>query len=351
MTDPKWAVQLPNKMGRGYLHPQTGEKLLGVSTMMKWAIAKPFLREWEGRIVAEAGTAAVSAGMMWEYEGRWPHTAELRKALPWADSDGTWDDNSLQQYLQSSPQRVTRAASHDGDLLHDWAYRYHLDPSIPLPDAVPKQWPTANLPRVRQMCVHYRDLCESWQIQALYQERTVCNSKLSLAGSFDLIGTSPLLDDGRPWVGDRKTTNGVKPRSDITYQLCAYAYADEMWDDRGNITPMPEVNSQGGYVIKVKDYGASLHWVDFFRPKQGLDMVQEVEAAVRHYKWAEHADKMVSGALPHPSLSPERVTERIQAATSYDELKAVWRWATVNQIWDDEVHQPLATQQKGTMHD
>lgn len=344
MTDPKWAVELPNKMGRGYEHPQTGEKLLGVSTMIKWAVAKPFLKEWEGRTVAAAGVDAVNRALEYEYQGRFASVE--RENLPWANEYGSWDDADLQQYLQDAPYQVTRGASHDGDLLHAWAAAYHDDPEIPLPDMVPEQWSHATLGRVRQMCVHYRDLIEAWQIQALYQERTVCNRDLLLAGSFDLIGYSPLLNQGVPWVGDRKTTNGVKPRSDITFQLCAYAYATEIWDDEGNIEPMPDVDRTGGYVIKVKDTGASLHRVEFFRPKQGLDMVAEVEGAVRHFRWAEHADKLVSDALPHPHLTPERVADRIANATSYDELAAVWRWGVINQIWDDEVHVPLATQQK-----
>jgi hypothetical protein len=341
MTDPKWAVQLPNKMGRGYIHPETGEKLLGVSTMIKWAVAKPFLKEWQGRTVAAAAEEVMSYYAELEY-GTTPETA------PWGSHADPPTD--MAGWLEEAPYRITRGASHDGDLLHAWAAEYHLDPTLPLPEAVPEQWSSANLQRVRQMCVHYRDLCEAWQITALYQERTVCNRDLMLAGSFDLIGQSPLINGGLSWVGDRKTTNGVKPRSDITYQLCAYAYATEMWDDAGNIEPMPDVDGTGGYVIKVKDHGASLHRVEFFRPKQGLDMVREVRNAVDHYRWAEHGDKLVSDALPHPLLTPERVAERLAAATSYDELTAVWRWALLNQIWDDEVHVPLATQQKENLN-
>lgn len=326
MTDPKWAVELPNRMGRGYSHPETGDKLLGVSTMIKWAVAKPFLQDWQGRTVAAAGVDAVNEALAQGYT--------------------SWTDEDLQRHLEETPRRITRTAAHNGDLLHAWAYSYHIDPSIPLPETVPEQWAEANLSVVRQMCVHYRDLIEAWQIEARFQERTVCNRRLMLAGSFDLIGASPLLDDGAWWMGDRKTTNGAKPRSDITYQLCAYAGATEMWDDHGNVDPMPEVLQTHGYVIKTKEYGATLHRVDFKRPKQGLDMFREIEAAVDHYRWAEHADKMVSDALPHPSLTPARVTERLISATSYDELAAVFRWAVVNQIWDEEVHLPLATQQK-----
>lgn len=351
MTDPKWAVELPNRMGRGYIHPETGEKLLGVSTMIKWAVAKPFLQDWQGRTVAVAGVDAVNEALAFGFDqGRDLLPPRGQHPVSWARGDTSWTDDLLQQHLEEAPRRVTRTAAHNGDLLHAWAYSYHLDPTLPLPETVPEQWPEANLPVVRQMCVHYRDLVEAWQITALEQERTVCNRSLMLAGSFDLIGTSPLLDGGAAWMGDRKTTNGVKPRSDITYQLCAYAGADEMWDDAGNISPMPGVLQTHGYVIKTKEYGASLHRVDFIRPKQGLDMFREVRSAVDHYRWAEHADKMVSDALPHPSLTPGRVTERLRAAESYDELAAVFRWAVVNQIWDEEVHLPLASQRKETLN-
>lgn len=323
MTDPVHAVPLPNRMGRGYKHPATGQTLIGVSTLMQWSIAKPGLRDWGERLVAEAGADLYLEGNRAEDESR----------------------QQLIDWLGSAPRRVTAKASQEGDWLHHWAYEWHLDPVLPLPVEGDRDgdWFQADLESVRQMAVHYRDLCRLWQITAHYQERTVVSAIHGIGGTFDLVGSSPFLDYGGLWMGDRKTTNGAKPREDVAFQLCAYTKCEDMIEEDGNLIPSPELDiTTHGYVIKTKPHGASLHRIEFYNSRYRIDMGREVEAAVSHYRFAEHGSKLISSGLQHPDLTSEEVTTRLLLASNRTELEATWRWAVTEGLWDGDGHQELA---------
>lgn len=338
MGDINRTVRMPNSMGRGYLHPVDGRKLIGVSTVKEWAIAKPYLRSWGEGLVADRAVD-------------FRNDPDL--AIP-------FDDARLKEWLLAAPRDATRGASNDGDMVHEWSTLYHQDPDCDLPREVDPAYPLANLERVRSMCAVYRQLCQQWRLTVLFNEQTVCNSVLGIAGTFDFIGSSPFIDDGEPFVGDRKTTNGVKPRSDVTFQLPMYAGADEIWDPLSDeekapllaeewiphpevVHPMPTVNQHRGYVIKVKAIGGGIHRVEYRNEKYRIDMFAEIEAAVNHYRWAEHADKMVSLALPHPETPTEADTDaRIAAARSRPELEAVYRWAVSEGVWVSDRHLELS---------
>lgn len=325
MSEPKFTVELPNRMGRGYQHPETGETLIGVSTLIKWAVAKPFLVSWREGQVAIAGVAAAF------------QLAQQPGPYPWdADGEGDWDEDDLQSWLSEAPNRSSGKAASDGNIVHDWFDRWASDPELPLPDASS---------RVRQMCIHLRDLVRSWQIEVSHTELTVFSRRYGIAGTLDLRMRSPLLDGGQWAVGDLKTTNGAKPRADTTFQLPAYASGDGCWLPDGTVLPMPEVSQEHGYVIKVKDTGASIHKIVYRLPKYGIDMFAEIEAAVIHYRWAEHGIKMVSDAIQHPSLTPAEVERRILAAVDRDELEATWRWAQIEGLWLAS-HLDLITERK-----
>lgn len=327
MSDPNFTVELPNKMGRGYEHPETGETLIGVSTLIKWAVAKPFLVSWREGQVAIAGAAAVAETVA---------NRETLRDLPWADANGEWSDDDLQSWLSEAPNRYSGAAAADGNIVHDWFDRWASDPDLPLPEASS---------RVRQMCIHLRDLVRFWQIEVSHSELTVFSRRYGIAGTLDLRMRSPLLDGGEWAVGDLKTTNGAKPRADTTFQLPAYASGDGCWLPDGTVLPMPPVSQDHGYVIKVKDTGASIHKIVYRLPKYGIDMFAEIEAAVSHYQWAEHGIKMVSDALQHPVLTPAEVERRIAAAVDRDELEATWRWAQIEGLWLKE-HLDLIEERK-----
>lgn len=329
MTDPVYAVPLPNKMGRGYRHPVTGDTLIGVSTLMQWSIAKPGLRDWGERLVAEAGADLYLEGDV-ATAGIDPHLEGAR--------------TQLIDWLSATPRRITSKASQEGDWLHEWAYQYHYNDAHPLPveDDRGPDWCMADLESVRQMAVHYRDLCRLWEITAHYQERTVVSAMYGIGGTFDLVGSSPFLDKEQPWIGDRKTTNGAKPREDVAFQLTAYLMCESMIEEDGSLSGAPYIPvTSHGYVIKTKPYGATLHRIDFTNGKYDIRMRMEVEAAIRHYRFAEHGSKLISSGLQHPNLTPIEVTTRLDRASTRAELEATWRWAIAEGLWDDS-HQELA---------
>lgn len=325
MTDPKFTTR--DELGRHYLHPVTGEKLIGVSTLKDWAISKPFLADWKGRTVAQAAVARIESGEF--------------------SLDTILDGDRLQSELEAAPFEVGKAASHDGSFLHSWAENFHQDTALELPGQPDPRYPLADLSRVRQMCEHYRDIVERWQIEVLLQERTVFHSELGYAGSFDAIARSPFLD-GHQWcVWDRKTTNGVKPRADITYQLCLYAHADGMWDDSGAVTVKPDVSLDRGFVIKVKAKGGGIHKVEYRSAKYDVDMWQQCVQAVEHYRWVQFGDRLVSVALRHPDAPKLKdTTRRLQAAQSLDQLEAAYWWAVTEDVWDSDTHLELAQKRR-----
>jgi hypothetical protein len=321
-------VKLPNDMGSGYPHPVTGRLLIGVTSLIKWAVAKPFLTDWAAGMVANRAVEYV-------YE----ELALRPKQSP----------DQLRDWFKAAPSTSNLTSSQNGDILHDWAKRWHEDTDLPLPDSLPENKQAADLRTVRKMAEHYRDLCLRWKIQAISQERTVVNDTLGIAGTYDIIFTSPYVEGGRPVMGDRKTTNGVKPRADITYQLPCYGSADLIHDyETGISEPMvDDVSQDRGYVIKTKETGAGLFKIEYRLPKYNIDMYREIQHAVEHFRWAEHADKMVSGKLEHPDMPRAGdVDTRITGAESREELEAIWTWAVTEGVWDPERHLPLIEEQK-----
>lgn len=323
MSDPKYSSA--SNLGRGYTHPVTGDELIGVSTLIKWTNPKPYLIPWKEKQVAEVAVDVLS-----DVEGGRYATHEIKDAI----------------LARASAQG--QVASQTGTLVHDWASQLGLDPWQDLPTEVGEDTPHADLSKARLMCEHYRDFLERWQIRVHYSERTVAHEYYGYAGTFDLIMSSPLLDDGL-FIGDIKTTNGAKPRSDVTYQLPLYAMATEMWDTEGGpAVPMPIVSLDRGYVIKVKETGASLHKVEFRSLKYDLDMFRAIKEALDHYRWVNHGDKLISNKLVHPlALKPSDVYDRVAAADSRDELLAIWSWAVAEGIWRDhhlaQVEQKIQT--------
>lgn len=313
MSDPKYSS--PSDLGRGYTHPVTGDELIGVSTLIKWTNPKPYLIPWKENQVAE-----VAADLLLDLvDMEPPDRADVVAAiLARADEQG-------------------QVASQTGTLVHEWASWLGVEPDQALPTEVGPDTPHADLSKARRMCEHYRDFLARWQIQVHYSERTVAHDVYGYAGTFDLIMSSPLIGEGL-FIGDIKTTNGAKPRSDVTYQLPLYAMATEMWDAEGEqVMPMPVVSQDRGYVIKVKETGASLHKVEYRNAKYGLDMFRAISEALDHYRWVNHGDKLISSKLIHPlALKPQDVYDRIVAANSHDELLAVWSWAVSEGIWRDQ---------------
>lgn len=82
---------------------------------------------------------------------------------------------------------------------------------------------------------------DAWQIQPLYQELIVASRQHRYAGKFDLIGVSPLLNCGRPFIADFKTSRSA--HGEAALQMAAYAKAEFMNGPDGTEIPVPEVDA------------------------------------------------------------------------------------------------------------
>lgn len=318
------------KDGRVYHDPVTKKKLRGVTTLIGSATAKPFLKSWGERLVSEKAVARYR---------------ELGERIT---IDGP-DDAA--QWLATAAEDETRASSHSGNVLHEWAARNDageirsvqdvFDEMMQDPD--PRQRPfAANLSKVRRMREHYLTLVDRWKLSFPYNERTIFSRSKQYAGTFDCIMSSPYLHDGALVMGDRKTTKGVKPRAEVAAQLLCYILAEGMWVPTGELDeagkqlateePMPQTVRETAYVIKVSEHKAGLHPINLDGMPQILDAILLVS------DWAKNGDKRIGGALDDPNpVTDADVQARIEQALSVEALESIYYWAVLEGAWNSEL--------------
>lgn len=328
MADPLYSEI--TKDGRVYVDPVTGKKLRGVTTIVGSATAKPFLKSWGERLVAEKATTQF---------------AELSSRITLDGKD------AAAEWLQTAAEDQTRAASHSGNVLHAWA-AYNdsgvirsvqdvFDEMMQEDDEKDRPW-AADIPRVKRMREHYLTLVDRWELRFPYNEQTVFNRKLGYAGTFDCVMQSPYLHDDALVMGDRKSTKGTKPRSEVAAQLLCYILAEGMWVPTGEVDEagkklatereMPELVTHTAYVIKVSDQKAGLHSVNLDGMRQILDAILLVS------DWAKNGEKRVSFALDDPNpVTHDDVIARIAAAEDSHALSAIYRWAALEGVWSGEL--------------
>lgn len=113
----------------------------------------------------------------------------------------------------------------------------------------------------------YLNFLDAWHLTPILTEKTICLPALNVAGRFDLIATSPYLNDGKPCIFDVKTSKGVY--RETAAQLAAYAHgAYYVTDEEPGVQhPLPEVSAS--YVIHVTEYGTEL--VPFAQDQEDLE--------------------------------------------------------------------------------
>lgn len=202
---------------RFYVRPDREEKVPGVTSILNM-IPKPFLTFWASKVTAETAIECLP-----EITG-----------LALKDRQGAID------FLKRAPQRSTQGAADTGTQVHDFFERIARGEDIGRvhPDYAP-------------YVKGIHDFNDKYQPEYLFLEDTVWSDTHNYAGSFDFIAKI----EGEIVMGDAKTTrSGV--HSEVAMQLSAYAFADQIIGQDGEIHEIPEI--EAGAVVHLRPEGVRL---------------------------------------------------------------------------------------------
>jgi len=190
----------------GHRYKLDGLPVTGVTTILNGGIPKPALIYWAGKTVAEYVEA---------------NPAEIESLRNRADVD-------FVRELSGIPAKLRDEAGVTGTAVHDLAETLAATGTV---DDVPEE--------LAGYVEGYADFLDRFQITPLLMERPCASRKDWFAGKFDMIGTSPLLNDGAPVMVDLKTSKYVYGETGL--QTAAYSLAEFYIDEDGNEHPMPEI--------------------------------------------------------------------------------------------------------------
>lgn len=201
--------------GRGHWYKIDGQKVDGVTTLIKDGLPKPALPYWAARTVAEyvADNLDQVAGMA--DMGRASIVAAL-KEVPWTARD--------------------RAAV-KGTEVHALGEKLIRGEEVEVPE------------HLAGHVEAYVKFLDEWKPEPILVEAPVGHRRWRYAGTLDMVVRLP---DGRTVLADIKTTaSGIWPET--AYQLAAYRHAEVYLDDSGVEQPMVPVDA--GYAIWVRADG------------------------------------------------------------------------------------------------
>jgi hypothetical protein len=195
-----------------HVYKLDGKRLTSVTTVLGAGIPKPQLIDWAARTAADFAVANPNAS--------WEQIATAHKT-----------------------ERDTAAVR--GTAVHNLAEQLVHGEAVEVPA------------ELEPYIDGYLNFLDAFQITPLLTEKTVCLPWLNVAGRFDLIGTSPFLNQGKPCLFDVKTSKGVY--RETRAQLAAYSKADYWVDDNEPDTQNPLPKIEATYVIHVTPEGTNLH--------------------------------------------------------------------------------------------
>lgn len=200
----------------------------GVTTLIGGGIPKPALNPWYARMVAE-------------FVDENPLEIERLRNLPPVMHNGR-ERSALVDALCKVPTTKRDSAAERGTEIHALAEKVVAGDEVAVP--------TVHEAEV----IGYAEFLDMWEITPLVTEGRGANSTDFYAGTFDLIGTSPRLADGKPTMIDLKTSNGVY--GETALQVAAYSRFEFYLDQDGNEQPMPEI--EACYVAHITPGGTDL---------------------------------------------------------------------------------------------
>jgi len=190
--------------GKGHGYTIDGNKVKGVTTLIKGGLPAPGLMYWSARTVAE-------------YVADNPE--QIRGHLDNLSRD------QLVAMLKEVPWEKRDQAAVNGTAVHSIAEKLVHGHEVDIPD---------HLVGYVDACVQFLD---EWRVRPVLVESTVGSRRWLYAGTLDLVGDLP---DGRRVLFDWKTgASGIWPET--AFQLAAYRYADVYLDSDGNEQPMADL--------------------------------------------------------------------------------------------------------------
>lgn len=202
---------------RLYIHPQTGDFIPGVTSIIN-NLPKAFLKAWGQKLVAQDAIAKSE------------QVAKLAAVDPEAAVD----------WLKKAPDRFTAHAAKIGKIAHGYFEELALGNELGKID-----------PELQPYVDHFKDYLDTMQPEFLLLEEGVWDEKNDYAGTFDAVARYNRPDlairrstpagiveqelVGVAWQDNKTTRSGVHP--EVGLQLSAYRHAEYILRPDGTVVP------------------------------------------------------------------------------------------------------------------
>lgn len=254
-----------------------GKRLTSVTTILNGGIPKPQLVNWAARVTASWVLSPDNGDELNEL--REQHAA----VAPYL---GEREYSTAQKFLSSRHDAERDTAAVRGTAVHSLAEQLVHGEEVEVPE------------ELEPYIDGYLEFLDKWRILAVLTEKTVLIKSLGVAGRFDLIATSPYLNDGKPVMIDLKTSRGIYGETGL--QCAAYSSADYYVDEHDPATELELPEIAATYVAHVTPSGTELHALatDQAQISRQFDMFK---AAHFIYRTTTERNKIVGPALEHPT--------------------------------------------------
>jgi hypothetical protein len=198
--------------GKGHSYTLNGQPVPGVTTLLGDGLPKPAL------VYAARTQTAAYVTTYWD---------ELAK-VPVGDRARKIDRDSAAEW---------RTGSTRGTKVHEYAARLMAGETVDVPDEYVD---------VVDQCLAF---LADWDVHELHVERPILNATWRYAGTVDLIAQI----GADVWLLDWKTgRSGIYP--DAALQLSAYANAEWIYGEAGELEPMPKVARAAAVWLRADGY-------------------------------------------------------------------------------------------------
>lgn len=233
MTGPTRRIEA----GRGHWYKLEGDKVDGVTTVLRNGVPKPALVGWAARTIAEY----VADRIEYDDERGWsaaPLVRDLEKKA--RTGHKRWRQGSridIVEQLKGVHWDERDAGANRGTEVHKLAERITRGEELDVPDVLVGHVDS------------YIQFLDDWQPTDLLLERTIINRRWRYMGTFDIVCKIA----GRWWLIDIKTNrSGVF--ADMALQQAMYRYAETYLDEDGAEQPMPPIEQCAVLWVRADGY-------------------------------------------------------------------------------------------------
>lgn len=237
--------------GRSHAYYLNGQKLQGVTSIIRDGVPAPGLIGWAARTVAEYAA---------------DHMDQLR--------DLSEQRNAIIGLLSNVPNDVRDTAAIRGQDVHRLAELLHAGEDVDVPEHL-----TGHVDA-------YLRFLQDWDPRDELVERPVFSVRHRYAGTLDLIAR---LKDGKRWLIDLKTSRSG-PYGEVALQLAAYRFAEWIQISDGDVMPMPKVDATGCVWITSDSY-------QFYPVTAETDQHRDFLYVQQVARWTKQSRSLVGSAL------------------------------------------------------